>query len=107
MESAANEFFVGFSTNGGPSIYQNVSLKLFISTPEPDPVSFTVVAREFHFNGSATIGSTTEVNLPRTFQVLSNDITEKIKEYISKLREIVNSMSMASVLVFQNQVMHS
>ena len=79
MESAANEFFVGFSTNGGPSIYQKVSLKLFISTPEPDPVSFTVVARGFHFNGSATIGSTTEVNLPRTFQVLSNDITEKNK----------------------------
>ena len=79
MESAANEFFVGFSTNGGPSNYQRVSLKLFISTPEPDPVSFTVVARGFHFNGLATISSTTEVNLPYTFQVQSNDITEQYK----------------------------
>ena len=79
MESTANEYFVGFSTNGGPSIYQEISLKLFISTPEPDPVSFTVVARGFHFNGLATIGSTTEVNLPHTFQVRSNNITEQNK----------------------------
>ena len=79
MESAANEFFIGFSTNAELHYYQNVSLKLFISTPEPNPVSFTVVARGFHFNGLATSNSITEVNLPYTFQVRSNDITEQYK----------------------------
>ena len=79
MESAANEFFVGFSVNGEARFYQRTSLKLFISTPEPYPVSFTVVARGFNFSGLATNSSTTEVNLPHTFQVLSNDITERNK----------------------------
>ena len=79
MESAANEFFVGFSKNAEPSVHEFVSLKLFISTPELDPVSFTVVARGFNFSGLATSNSTTKVNLPHTFQVRSNSITEKYK----------------------------
>ena len=73
LESAANELFVGFSKNAEPHHYQGSSLKLFISTPELDPVRFTVVARGFHFNGLATSNSTTEVNLPYTFQVRSNE----------------------------------
>ena len=79
MESAANEFFVGFSKNADPSVYESVSLKLFISTPELNPVSFTVVARGFNFSGLATSNSTTKVNLPYKFQVRSNNITERNK----------------------------
>ena len=74
MESAANEFFVGFTRNseGGPP-----TLQFFVSTPEPNPVSFTVTASGFRFSGVAISNSATVVNLPNTFQVQSTSERNK------------------------------
>ena len=67
---------MGFSTNYRG---QRVTLQLFVSTPERDPVNFNVEARGFNFNGVATNHSTTVVDLPNTFQVQSNSTTERNK----------------------------
>ena len=76
FENAANEFFVGFSSNVGG---WRVTLQLFVSTPESDPVNFTVEARGFNFIGVATNRLTSVVDLPHTFQVHSNSTTERNK----------------------------
>ena len=76
FENAANEFFVGFSTNNKG---ESVTLQLFVSTPEHDPVNFNVEARGFNFSGVATNRSTSVVVLPQTFQVRSNSTTEQNK----------------------------
>ena len=68
---------MGFSTNINEG--RSVTLQLFISTPEPDPVNFTVVARGFNFNGVATNCLTSVVDVPHTFQVQSNSTTERNK----------------------------
>ena len=48
FENAANEFIIGFSVN-----YEPPSLLLFVTTPEINPVTFTVTADEFSFTGTA------------------------------------------------------
>ena len=77
FESKANEYFLGFSTNH--VISTEPTIQLLVNTPESNPVNFNVEARGFTFNGVATNYSTTVVTLPHTFQVRSNDITERNK----------------------------
>ena len=76
FESAANEFFMGFSTNNDGRI---ITLQLFVSTPESYPVNFKVEARGFNFSGVAANHSTSVVDIPHTFQVQSNSTTERNK----------------------------
>ena len=76
LESAANEFFLGFSTNNVPS-FPN-TLFLFVTTTEPNPVTFTVeTLTGFSFTGVATNNATTQVTLPSDIQVNTNNITEQ------------------------------
>ena len=74
LESTANEFYVGFMYNAD----QPPTLQLFVSTPEPNPVNFSVSTQTgFTFNGTATRQSTTTVILPSTLQVQTS--TERNK----------------------------
>jgi len=74
LESTANEFFVAFTF----TVDQPPTLQLFVTTPEPTPVDFSVTTLTgFSFNGTATRQSTTTVILPSTLQVRSN--TERNK----------------------------
>jgi len=74
LESTANEFYVGFMY----TVDQPPTLQLFVSTPEPNPVNFSVTTQvSFTFNGTATRQSTTTVILPSTLQVQTN--TERNK----------------------------
>ena len=75
MESTANEFYVGFANNHADTLS---TLRLFITTPELNPVNFSVTTLTgFNFNGIAIRQSTTTVLLPSTLQVQSN--TERNK----------------------------
>ena len=70
MESTANEFYVGFANN---HVDQSATLRLFVTTPEQNPVNFSVTTLTgFSFNGTATQQSTTTVLLPSSLQVQSN-----------------------------------
>ena len=74
LESTANEFYVAFIDNNG----QSSVLQLFVTTPEPTPVNFSVTTLTgFSFNGTATRQSTTTVILPSSLQVRYN--TERNK----------------------------
>ena len=73
MENAANEFIIGFST----ADELESSLILFVTTPETNPVTFTVTANGFSFTGTAFNNSSTEVSIPSTFQVKSNSERNK------------------------------
>ena len=53
------------------------SLLLFVTTPETNPVTFTVTANGFNFTGTAFNNSSTEVSIPSTFQVESNSERNK------------------------------
>lgn len=75
MESSANEFFLGFTTNYQVG-YAN-SLQFFISTPEFNPVSFSVTATGYTYSGTATNHSTTVVNLPLSLEVASSSERNK------------------------------
>ena len=70
-ENAANEFIIGFSVNYNVSQI-SPSLLLFVTTPETNPVTFTVTANGFNFTGTAFNNASTEVSIPSTFQVESN-----------------------------------
>ena len=70
MESAANEFFLGFTINYQADDFD--ALQFFISTPEPSPTRFSISASGYSYNGTATNHSTTIVNLPRYLEVTSN-----------------------------------
>jgi len=72
LENSANEFFVGYTSN-----LNLPTLHLFVTTTEPLPVQFSVTANGFTFSGLASNNMTTVVDLPSTFQVLSN--TERNK----------------------------
>ena len=48
-----------------------------MTTPETNPVTFTVTANGFNFNGTAFNNSSTEVSIPSTFQVESNSERNK------------------------------
>ena len=76
MENAANEFIIGFSVNYDASKISS-SLLLFVTTPETNPVTFTVTAIGFNFTGTAFNNSSTEVSIPSTFQVESNNERNK------------------------------
>lgn len=67
MESSANEFFLGFTTNLWPNFAQ--SLQFFVSTPESSPVRFSVSAVGYSYSGTATNHSTTVVTLPVSLEV--------------------------------------
>ena len=75
MENAANEFIIGFSVNFNVSF--PLSLLLFVTTPETNPVTFTVTANGFSFTGTAFNDSSTDVSIPSTFQVKSNSERNK------------------------------
>ena len=70
LENAANEFIIGFSVNYNVTL--PISLLLFVTTPETNPVTFIVTANGFNFTGTAFNNSSTEVSIPSTFQVGSN-----------------------------------
>ena len=70
LESTGNEFYVGFANN---HVNQSATLRLFVTTPEQNPVNFSVTTLTgFNFDGIATRQSTTTVLLPSTLQVQSN-----------------------------------
>ena len=48
-----------------------------MTTPETNPVTFTVTANGFNFTGTAFNNSSTEVSIPSTFQVESNSERNK------------------------------
>lgn len=74
LESTANEFYIGFTY----TISQPPTLQLFVTTPEPTPVNFSVTTLTgFSFNGTATHQSTRTVILPSCLQVQYN--TERNK----------------------------
>ena len=70
LESAGNEFFLGFSLNYEANNLED--LQLFVSTPEPSPTTFSVTASGYSYTGTATNHSTTIVTLPRNLEVTSN-----------------------------------
>ena len=76
LENAANEFIIGFTVNFNLSII-SPSLLLFVTTPETNPVTFTVTANGFSFTGTAFNDSSTEVSIPSTFQVESDSERNK------------------------------
>ena len=83
MDSTGNEFYVGFANNydDGPS-----TLQLFVTTPEQNPVNFSVTTLTgFNFDGTATRQSTTTVLLPSALQVRSN--TQRNKGIYIKAEE--------------------
>ena len=75
LESVSSEFFVAFGRNdeaGSPT------LRLFITSIEPDPVPITIeTLRGFNFTGIATQNATTTVEIPNTFQVASSSERDK------------------------------
>lgn len=73
LESSANEFFLGFSLN----FNGNSMLQLFVTTAEASPVSFSVTANGFSFDGIATSNSSTMVQLPSTLEVRSDTERDK------------------------------
>ena len=66
MDNSGNEFYIGFYRN---SIYGSAILQLFINTPEPYIVSFTITAAGFSYRGTATNSSSTLVTLPSSLEV--------------------------------------
>ena len=74
LGSASSEFFVAFGGNlGDPP-----TLRLFITSIEPDPVPITIeTLRGFSFTGSATPNETTTVEIPNTFEVVSSSERDK------------------------------
>ena len=83
LESTGNEFYVGFANN-----YESrpATLRLFVTTPEQNPVNFSVTTLTgFNFDGTATRQSTTTVLLPSTLHVQSN--TERNKGIYIKAEE--------------------
>ena len=75
-ENAANEFIIGFSVNFDANLL-SPSLLLFVTTPETNPVTFTVTANGFNFTGTAFNSSSTEISIPSTFQVESSSERNK------------------------------
>ena len=77
LESASSEFFVAFVKN---DIGGSPTLRLFISSIEPDPVLITIIFENlggFAFTGIATQNQTATVEIPNTFQVLSSSERDK------------------------------
>ena len=92
LGSASSEFFVAFGRNelGGPP-----TLRLFITSIEPDPVPITIeTLRGFSFTGIATPNATTTVEIPSTFQVNSSlDIYKGIRVSAGDKRIVVYGLN--------------
>ena len=80
MESSANEFFLGFSTNLLPGYGD--ALHFFVNTPEPSPVCFTVTATGYSFSGTATNHSTTIVTMPHSLEVTDSGVRQNKGIYV-------------------------
>ena len=77
LESYSSEFLVAFGKNDADGA-SSVTLRLFISSIEPDPVLVTVdTLRGFNFSGFATNNESLTVEIPNTFQVLSSSERDK------------------------------
>lgn len=76
LDSSANEFFLGFSLNVVES-GRPITLRLFITTAETDPVQFAINATGFNFNGVATHDSSLTVTLPTSLQVTNSNERNK------------------------------
>ena len=75
LESAASEFFIAFFSNY-PGIETVISLS--ISTPEPQPVNFTVDTMQgFSYSGVVYPGSLTSLVLPNSLHVTSSSDQNK------------------------------
>ena len=74
MDNSANEFFIAFYRN---YYLYSAALQLFINTPEPSPVSFTVTASGFSYTGTATNSGSVTVTLPSTLEVQSSSERNK------------------------------
>lgn len=74
MDNSANEFFIAFYRN---YYLYSASLQLFINTPEPNPVSFTVTASGFSYTGTATNTGSIIVTLPSNLEVQSSSERSK------------------------------
>ena len=73
--SATSEFFVAFGRNNIDGL---PTLRLFITTIEPDPVHITIeTLRGFNFTGIAIPNEMTTVEMPNTFQVASSSERDK------------------------------
>ena len=73
--SATSEYFVAFGRN---NIERLPTLRLFITSMEPDPVPITIeTLRGFSFTGITTPNETTTVEIPSTFQVASSSERDK------------------------------
>ena len=74
LGSASSEFFVAFGGNLGDL----PTLRLFITSIEPDPVPITIeTLRGFNFTGIASPNETTTVEIPNTFEVVSSSERDK------------------------------
>ena len=72
LDSSSSQFFVAFGRNDADGV-ASATLRLFISSTEPDPVPVTVDSlRGFTFTGIATNNETLVVDIPNTFQVFSS-----------------------------------
>ena len=67
LDSSANEFFLGFSKNWEGD--DRITLQLFVTTTDSNPVNFVVNATGFSYSGIATQNSSTNVTLPSSLQV--------------------------------------
>ena len=77
LESYSSEFLVAFGKNDADGA-SSVTLRLFISSIEPDPVLVTVdTLRGFNFSGFATNNESLTVEIPNTFQVFSSSERDK------------------------------
>ena len=76
LDSSANELFLGFSLN---YLGNDITLQLFVTTPESSPVRFTVNATGFSYSGVATQNSSTNVTLPSSLQVRNDSASERNK----------------------------
>ena len=77
LESSSSQFIVGFARNDDAGV-DSATLRLFISSMEPDPVSVTVeTLTGFNFTGLATNNGTLTIEIPNTFQVFSSSERNK------------------------------
>ena len=72
LESSSSQFIFAFGRNDAAGI-TSATLRLFISSTEPNPVPVTVESLTgFTFTGIATNNETLTVEIPNTFQVFSS-----------------------------------
>ena len=75
LKSASSEYFVAFGRN---NLDASPTLRLFITSIEPDPVPITIESlRGYTFSAIATQNATTTVEIPNTFQVFSSSDRDK------------------------------